>query len=221
MWTDDHYVGHASAPVLATSEPRVISNRSLLIARWLATKMRVRATQHANVNLFPCPEQEPDTYMAHEALLQELHDEVTTAVYKIHALKKQDPSNVMAWQGRVNAYHQKLQELQTRISDRGPYLFGDTIRFADFMLFISLVRLDLVYCDWLNGDGSRQEEFVRNTYPILWDYLVRILRLPGIEETVFPGDIMALYFLSPQFAPDNVTAVPPIPEIWKNLLHRT
>jgi len=73
--------------------------------------------QHANVNLFPCPEQEPDAYMAHEALLQELHDKMTTAVYKIHALKKQDPSNVVAWEGRMNAYHQKLQELQTRISE--------------------------------------------------------------------------------------------------------
>jgi len=82
------------------------------------------------------------------------------------------------------------------------------------------VRLDLVYCDWLSGDGSRQEAFVRNAYPILWDYLVRILRLPGIEDTVFPGDIMALYFLTPPFAPDSVTAVPPIPDIWRDLLCR-
>jgi len=216
---DKYYIGHASAHILGTIRSKIISNRSLPIARWLATKMRVRATQHADVNLFPCPEQESDIYVAHEALLQELHDEVTTAVYKIHALKKQNPSNTTEWEGRVNDYHQKLGELQTRIFKQGPYLFGETIRFADFMLFISLVRLDLVYCDWLKGDGSRQEAFVQKTYPILWDYLIRILKLPSIEQTVFPGDIMALYFLTPQFAPaGNIKTVPPIPDIWRDLL---
>jgi len=218
MTFDGDYVGHASVPILGSTRSKILSNHSLPIARWLANKLRVRATQHADVNLFPCPKEESDTHVAHEALLQELHDEVTTAVYKIHSLKKRDPSNRAEWEGRVNAYLQKLGELQTRISTQGPFLFGQTIRFADFMLFISLVRLDLVYCDWLNDNGSRQEEFVQKTYPILWDYLIRILRLPRIEQTVFPGDIMALYFLTPQFAPDNVKTVPPIPDIWRDLL---
>jgi len=139
MRTDDYYIGCQSVPILGSSKQRVISNCSLPIACLLATKMRVKVMHHANVNLFPCPEQEPDTYMAHEALLQELKDKITMTVYKVHALKKQNPGNVMAWEGRVNAYHQKLQELQMHISDQGPYLFGEAIWFANFMLLISLV----------------------------------------------------------------------------------
>jgi len=39
MRSDDYYIGHQSVPILGSSKPRVISNHSLPIACWLATKM--------------------------------------------------------------------------------------------------------------------------------------------------------------------------------------
>jgi glutathionyl-hydroquinone reductase len=140
-------------------------------------------------------------------LVQMLHANVTTAVYKIHGIMDGRQHDQL-----VDAYYDTLDQLQDRIAKQGPYLMGDSIRFADLVLFISLIRLDLAY-QWRFGLGRKN---VREDYPILLTYMKRILALDGVGDTVLPRDIMALYFLTLKWVQsDKGRTLPQVPSSWK------
>lgn len=201
------FAGAITVPLLwDTVKDTAVSNDSLALAEMMATQMRGMATRNQNVRLFPSREDEPEEYKAHEALVKELHTDVTTAVYRMNTTKSGPKHDEM-----VNAYFDKLDELQDRIQNKGPYLMGEQFRFADLNLFISLIRLDLAY-QWRFGLGRKN---VREDYPGLWQYVQGILDMPGIRETIFPRDIMALYFMTLKFVKGNGRTLPQVPRKWE------
>jgi len=210
------FKGAISVPLLWDSElDTAVSNSSLGLAEMVATQMRGLGTRHQDVLLFPCPTESPDEHRAHNELVKDLHSRVTTAVYKINTIKDGKEHDKL-----VDDYFATLEELQERIITNssqqhgGPsYLMGKDIRFADLVFFISLVRLDLAY-QWRFGLGRRN---VRENYPGLWSYVQRILRLPGMADTVLPRDIMALYFMTPKWviSNNNGRTLPQVPENWE------
>jgi len=199
------FKGAISVPLLWDSkQDTAVSNSSLGLAKMIATQMRSMATCNADIDLFPTTEQEHDK---HEDLVKMLHTGVTTAVYKINATKSGKEHDAM-----VDEYYATLDELEERIDKNGPFLMGKEIRFADFVLFISLVRLDLAY-QWRFGLGRKS---IRENYPILMDYKRRIMAIPGIAETVLPRDIMALYFMTLKWVKQNGRTLPQVPETWES-----
>ena len=202
------FKGAISVPLLwDSSKDTAVSNSSLGLAEMIATQMRSMGTRNQDILLFPSRIGEPDEHKAHADLVKDLHVRVTTAVYQMNSTKDGKEHDKL-----VDKYFETLDELQARIQSSGPYLMGDNIRFADFVLFISLVRLDLAY-QWRFGLGRKN---VRENYPVLWDYVQHILELPGVRETVLPRDIMALYFMTPKWVADNGRTLPQVPEKWEH-----
>lgn len=198
------FKGAISVPLLwDLSQNTAVSNNSLGLAEMMATQMKPLATRNQDVDLYPTDKQE---YKEHQELVKQLHSQVTTPVYKINVRRRGEEHDEM-----VNAYYATLDELQERLKKNGPFLMGKEFRFADIILFISLVRLDLAY-QWRFGLGRKS---VRENYPLLWTYTSTIMDLPGVKETVLPRDIMALYFLTLKFATqNNGRTLPQVPEAW-------
>ena len=202
------FKGAISVPLLWDSvQDTAVSNSSLGLAEMICTQLRPMATRNIHVDLFPNRLTEPDLYQEHDALVKMLHTRVTTAVYKMNATQCGKTHDTL-----VDAYYATLDELQDRLQTAGPYLMGSQVRFADIVLFISLVRLDLAY-QWRFGLGRKN---VRENYPILLAYKKRILALDGIAETVLPRDIMALYFMTLKWVEqDKGRTLPQVPETWE------
>jgi len=204
-----NFEGAISVPLLWDNEQdTAVSNSSLGLAEMIAKTMRQLATQNANIDLFPDDKKEE-----HDALIQELHTRVTTAVYQMNGTRDGPRHDRL-----VNAYYQKLDELEDRLSKQH-YLMGDTVVFADLVLWISLVRLDLAY-QWRFGLGRKN---VRDNYPILWQSMQRLLReYPTLRDLVLPRDIMALYFLTPKWvASGNGRTLPQVPLSWEEQMMNT
>lgn len=208
------FKGAISVPLLWDSkQDTVVSNSSLGLAEMICTQMKVMATRNIDLELFPSRLQEPALYQEHEDLVHMLHGQVTTVVYKIFAI----------WDGKerdslVDKYYETLEALQNRLNEQ-PFLMGELFRFADIVLFISLVRLDLVY-QWRFGLGRKN---VRENFPGLMAYTKRIMDMEGVAETVLPRDIMALYFLTLKYT-KNVNlgrALPQVPLAWEEKCGRT
>lgn len=201
------FKGAISVPLLWDGEKdTAVSNSSLGLAEMIATQMRSMGTRNKNVLLFPSRTESPDEYKAHSELVKDLHTRVSTAVYRMNATRDGKEHDK-----QVNDYYATLDELQERIKANGPYLMGENIRFADFVLFISLIRLDLAYV-WRFGLGRKT---VREHYPVLFAYMQRILELPGIRDTVLPRDVMALYFMTPKWVDGNGRTLPQVPKTWE------
>ena len=202
------FKGAISVPLLwDTVKDTAVSNASLGLAEMIATQMRPLATKNQEVQLFPSRVDEPKLYKEHDAVVKMLHAHVTTAVYKIHGIMDGRQHDKL-----VDDYYATLDDLQDRIAKQGPYLMGESIRFADIILFISLIRLDLAY-QWRFGLGRKN---VREDYPILLTYMKRILALDGVGDTVLPRDIMALYFLTLKWVQaDKGRTLPQVPSAWE------
>jgi len=200
------FKGAISVPLLWDKEENTaVSNSSMGLAEMMATQMRDMATRNKDVNLFPTDKQE---YENHQELVKMLHAQVTTAVYKMNATKCGHEHDKL-----VDDYYATLDELEDKISKEGPFLMGTDFRFADIVLFISLVRLDLAY-QWRFGLGRKN---VRENYPTLWKYTQRIMDIPGIRETILPRDIMALYFMTLKWIKQhNGRTLPQVPEAWED-----
>jgi putative glutathione S-transferase len=197
------FKGAISVPLLwDTVEDTAVSNSSLGLAEMLATQMRHLGTRHQNVPLYPTQANE---YKEHDELVKFLHAHVTTAVYQMNANNSGTRHDEM-----VNEYYSRLDEIQQRIDSNGPFLMGSNFYFCDIVLFISLVRLDLAY-QWRFGLGRKS---VRENYPVLWKYVQRIMDIPGIDETILPRDIMALYFMTLKFS--HARSVPQVPQTWQD-----
>ena len=206
------FQGAKSVPLLwDTQTHTAVSNSSLGLSEMIATQLvPTMATRNLDVALYPSRTKEKELYSEHDDLIKMIHSKITTAVYKINST-----SNGKDHDRMVNDYYDTLEDLQKRIIDNGGYLLGPTIRFADLVLFISLIRLDLAY-QWRFGLGRRS---IRENYPGLLQYMSKMLRMEGMMgECVLPRDIMALYFMTPKWV--NMSAVagktlPLVPEAWE------
>jgi glutathionyl-hydroquinone reductase len=203
-----NFRGAISVPLLWDSKTdTAVSNSSLRLAEMICTELVPFATRNSNVRLYPCRQSEPDLYIEHDDLVKMLHAKVTAAVYRMNDTN----SNGELHDRLVDEYYATLDSLQARIESTGAYLTGEFVRFADLVLFISLVRLDLAY-QWRFGLGRKN---VREDYPVLQAYQRRIMSLPGVAATVLPRDIMALYFMTKKWTDgDSGRTLPQVPAAW-------
>lgn len=199
------FTGVVSVPLLWDAKAdTAVSNSSLGLAEMISNQMRFMGTRNKDVELFPCSCKAQAEYKEHNELVKWLHANVTTSPYNVVASTGPEQSV------RCNAYYKTLDEIQQRLALSGPYLMGNQIRFADLLLWISLVRLDLAY-QWRFGLGRRN---IRENYPVLWDYVKRIMALPGMAGTVLPRELMAQYFMSTKWVQMAGQILPQVPETW-------
>lgn len=114
-----------------------------------------------------------------------IYDTVNNGVYKSGFATSQE-----AYDEAVHPLFDSLDWLEHRLSN-SRYLMGETITEADWRLFTTLVRFDLVYHTHFKCNRNRIMD-----YPNLWGYLRELYQWPGVRDTVNFDHIVRHYHMS-------------------------
>ncbi|MGR3408039.1 glutathione S-transferase family protein [Roseovarius indicus] len=114
-----------------------------------------------------------------------IYDTVNNGVYKSGFATSQE-----AYDEAVHPLFDSLDWLEHRLSN-SRYLMGETITEADWRLFTTLVRFDLVYHTHFKCNRNRIMD-----YPNLWGYLRELYQWPGVRDTVNFYHIVRHYHMS-------------------------
>jgi putative glutathione S-transferase len=188
---DDSYTGRATVPLLWDEQTdTAVSNESAEILRMFDT---------AFADLVPG---RPILYPADlaadiDALNAEVYDSLNNGVYKAGFASTQE-----AYDEAVAGVFAMLDRLEDRLT--GDYLFGDRLTEADIRLFVTLIRFDAAYHGLFKTNIRRIAD-----YPRLSAYQERILRLPGVAETVNLDHIKAGYYSIKALNPTGIVPAGP------------
>ena len=133
-----------------------------------------------DVDLFP-----KDIDGEHTKLSDFLYENVNNGVYKAGFATRQRPYEISC-----RKLFEAFDQLETRLS-KSRYLFGKRIVEADWRLFCTLVRFDVVYHGHFKCNVRRIID-----YPNLQGYLMDLYQQPGIAETVNFDHIKRHYYMT-------------------------
>ncbi len=114
-----------------------------------------------------------------------IYDTVNNGVYKAGFATSQ-----AAYDKAIAPLFDSLDWLEAQLTDKR-YLMGDTLTEADWRLFTTLIRFDLVYHLHFKCNRARIVD-----YPNLWAYLRALYQWPGIADTVNFDHIVRHYHYS-------------------------
>lgn len=120
-----------------------------------------------------------------EAINTRVYDTLNNGVYKSGFATTQS-----AYDEAVTALFETLDWLEDHLSTRR-YLLGAALTEADWRLFTTLVRFDLVYHLHFKCNRNRLTDF-----PNLWSYTRELFQIPGVAETVHFAHITRHYHYS-------------------------
>ena len=175
---DPHFTGRATVPILwDTKRNTIVNNESADILRMLDT---------AFADLVPeTPTLYPDELAEEiDALAPWLYDRLNNGVYKSGFASTQS-----AHDEAVAGVFETLEELELRLDDGRAFLLGDRLTESDIRLFVTLIRFDAAYHGLFKTNLKRIAD-----YPNLQAFLIRMLAVPGIAETVSIDHIKAGYY---------------------------
>jgi putative glutathione S-transferase len=121
----------------------------------------------------------------HAKLSAFLYDNVNNGVYRAGFATRQRPYEIAC-----RRLFEALDELEERLS-KSRYLFPNRIVEADWRLFCTLVRFDVVYHGHFKCNLRRIVD-----YPNLQGYLMDLYQQPGIAETVNFDHIKRHYYMT-------------------------
>ena len=193
----DDYTGRATVPVLWDEQTdTMVSNESADIVRMFNTAFSGLVPGRPDL----CP---ADLAGVIDALNADIYDSLNNGVYKAGFASTQ-----VAYEEAEAGVFATLDRLEDRLT--GGWLFGDRFTEADIRLFVTLIRFDAAYHGLFKTNRRRIAD-----YPRLSAWMARVLRLPGVAETVNLDHIKAGYYsikaLNPTgivpTGPDHVTAL--------------
>lgn len=134
-----------------------------------------------------------------DALNAHIYDTVNNGVYKAGFATSQP-----AYEEAVGPLFATLDELEHRLSNRH-FLCGDRVTEADWRLWTTLLRFDLVYHGHFKCNVRRLID-----YPNLWSYMLELYQWPGVAATVDIGHIKRHYYMShPTINPTRIVPLGP------------
>ena len=171
------YAGRVSVPVLWDRHGRtIVSNESSEIIRMFNSAFEKFGA--APVDFYPSA-----LRAEIDAINAVVYDTLNNGVYKCGFARTQE-----AYDEAVTALFATLDDLESRLG-RQRYLVGGRITEADWRLFTTLVRFDLVYYGHFKCNVRRIKD-----YPNLWNYLLELYQVPGVAETVNMHHIKQHYY---------------------------
>jgi putative glutathione S-transferase len=191
---DPHYTGRATVPVLwDKARKTIVNNESADILRMLNSGFG--ALGDDTIDLYPAA-------LATEidAINDRIYPALNNGVYRAGFATTQ-----LAYEEAFRDVFAALDELEARLAGR-PYLCGERITEADIRAFVTLARFDVAYHGIFKCNLRRVADC-----PALSAYLLRILALPGIRETVNIDHIKRGYYSIKALNPNGI--VPLGPEI--------
>jgi putative glutathione S-transferase len=193
--TDPNYDGRVTVPVLWDKETkRIVNNCEDDICRMFNQVLNEFA-RHKAVDFFP------KDFEAEQAKLSGfLYDNVNNGVYKAGFATRQRPYEISC-----RKVFEALDQLEDRLS-KSRYLFDNRIVEADWRLFCTLVRFDVVYYGHFKCNLRRIID-----YPNLQGYLMDLYQQPGIAETVNFDHIKRHYYMTHiEINPTRIVPLGPI-----------
>jgi putative glutathione S-transferase len=136
--------------------------------------------KNKEVDFFP-----KDIADEHAKLSDFIYDNVNNGVYKAGFATRQRPYEISC-----QKLFDALDELEKRLS-KSRYLFPNRIVEADWRLFCTLVRFDVVYHGHFKCNIRRIID-----YPNLQGYLMDLYQLPGVAATVNFDHIKRHYYMT-------------------------
>lgn len=190
---DPHYSGRATVPVLWDKQRRtIVNNESADILRMFDTAFAALAP--ATPTLYPEP-----LRAQIDALNERIYKVLNNGVYQAGFATTQ-----AAYEEAYAGVFAMLDELEQRLGDARPYLFGETLTETDLRLFVTLVRFDAAY----HGLFKCNRNLIAQM-PRLHAYLRRVLALPGVAETVSLDHIKAGYYSIKALNPNGIVPIGP------------
>ncbi|WP_374643146.1 glutathione S-transferase family protein [Tabrizicola sp.] len=187
---DAGFTGRATVPVLWDSQTdRMVSNESADILRMFDKAFADLAPGKAE--LYPA-----ELAAEIDAINPRIYDGLNNGVYKAGFASTQ-----AAYDEAVGQVFATLDWLEERLS--GDYLF-DRLTEADIRLFVTLIRFDAAYHGLFKTNLRRIAD-----YPRLQAHMERILRLPGVAETVNLDHIKAGYYSIKALNPSGIVPAGP------------
>lgn len=187
---DPHYTGRVTVPVLWDKKTHtIVSNESAEIIRMFNSAFDDIGAKA--VNFLP-------SHLISEIneLNQFIYPNINNGVYRAGFATTQD-----AYNEAVTDVFNALDLIEKRLS-ANRYLTGNHITEADWRLFTTLIRFDLVYVGHFKCNLKRIAD-----YPNLWGYTRDLYQQAGIAQTVNIHHIKAHYYTSHKMI--NPTAVIP------------
>lgn len=188
---DPSYTGRATVPVLWDTHQNVmVNNESADILRMFDT-----AFEHlvpSDLRLYP-DDIAPDI----ETLNAEIYDKLNNGVYRAGFASSQG-----AYDEAVEGVFETLDALEARLT--GDFLFGARFTETDVRTFVTLIRFDAAYHGLFKTNRKRIAD-----YPRLTAYTERILRMPGVLDTVNLDHITRGYYAIKALNPTGIRPVGP------------
>ncbi len=174
---DPHYSGRVTVPVLWDKERQtIVSNESSEIIRMLNTAFNALTGDHRDYY--------PVQLRAEiDAVNQRVYSEVNNGVYRAGFATTQE-----AYERACIALFESLDWLEEHLGQQR-YLAGAQITEADWRLFTTLIRFDVVYVGHFKCNLRRIED-----YPQLSNYLRELYQQAGVAETVNFEQIKRHYY---------------------------
>ncbi len=197
--TDPNFNGRATVPVLWDKETRrIVNNSEDDICRMFAGAFRQFATREAD--LFP-----NDIAKEQAELSQFIYEKVNNGVYRAGFATRQ-----RVYERSARIVFNALDELESRLTT-SRYLFGNRIVEADWRLFCTLIRFDVVYYIHFKCSLRRILD-----YPNLQGYLCDLYQQPGIAQTVNFEHIKHHYYMTHDaINPTRIVPIGPVLDLMR------
>ena len=177
--TDPNFDERVTVPVLWDKETKkIVNNCEDDICRMFNDAFD--SLGKSSIDLFP-----KDIDEEHAQLSDFIYENVNNGVYKAGFATRQ-----RSYEISCKKLFEALDELEERLS-ASRFLFGNRIIEADWRLFCTLVRFDVVYHGHFKCNIRRIVD-----YPNLQGYLMDLYQQPGIAETVNFNHIKRHYYVT-------------------------
>ncbi|MFK3663758.1 glutathione S-transferase family protein [Ochrobactrum teleogrylli] len=190
---DPHYTGRATVPVLWDKKTKtIVNNESADIVRMFNTGFGDLANN--DIDLYPEPLRGEI-----DALNEHIYPSLNNGVYRAGFATTQ-----IAYDEAFRDVFRTLDDVEARLSAKGPFLFGEQFTETDIRLFVTLVRFDAAYHGLFKCNLRRLVD-----YAALSAWLTRILDIRGIRETVNIDHIKRGYYSIKALNPTGIVPLGP------------
>jgi putative glutathione S-transferase len=196
--TDPNFDQRVTVPALWDKETKRIVNNCEDDICLMFNDVFNHFARHQDVDLFP-----KEIEAEHAKLSDFLYDNINNGVYKAGFATRQRPYEISC-----RKLFEALDQLEDRLSN-SRFLFDNRIVEADWRLFCTLVRFDVVYHGHFKCNLRRIVD-----YPNLQAYLMDLYQQPGIAETVNFDHIKRHYYMTQtQINPTRIVPLGPIVDL--------
>src|ERR1043166_1698992 len=198
--TDPNFEERVTVPVLWDKETKkIVNNCEDDICRMFNDVFNEFA-RNKDVDLFP-----KDIDAEHDKLCDFLYEIVNNGVYRAGFATRQRPYEISC-----KRLFDALDKVEQRLA-KSRSLFPDRFAEADWRLFCTLVRFDVVYYSHFKCNLRRIID-----YPNLQGYLMDLYQQPGIAETVSIDQIKRHYYMThEEINPTRIVPLGPIVDLTK------